>query len=195
MTPLTTPRLAAVAAAATLALAGCQPRAAAEGADSSAMAAPPPTPVAATPPAASDTSWRVLFDGTSAAAWRGYRSASLPAGWRVEGGELRRVGEGGDIVTRDQFGDFELELEWKVARGGNSGVMYRVVEGGDSSETYMSGPEMQVLDDAGHPNGKVALTAAGALYGLYPAPKGPRVPRGSGTGRASSRAGATSSTG
>jgi hypothetical protein len=94
--------------------------------------------------------------------------ASLPAGWRVEAGELRRVGDGGDIVTRDQFGDFELALEWKVAKGGNSGVMYRVTEGGDSSKTYMSGPEMQVLDDAGHANGKVPLTSAGSLYGLYP---------------------------
>lgn len=114
--------------------------------------------------------WRLLFDGNSTAGWRGYKRSDAPAGWTASDGALTRVGSGGDIISVDQFGSFELALQWKVAPGGNSGVMFHVVEGPD--ETYKSGPEMQVLDDAAHPDGKSRLTAAGAAYGLYPAPAG-----------------------
>ncbi len=120
--------------------------------------------------------WRTLFDGTSLDAWRGYRRDGVPAGWQVVDGALTRVAPAGDLITRDQFGDFELMLEWKVAKGGNSGIMYRVTEG--AGETYESGPEMQVLDDSRHPDGGSRLTAAGALYGLYPAPAGVVRPAG-----------------
>lgn len=172
---------AALRLAALAALAACSPRASQEGA---AQGSRPDTPAAASAtaakPSTADTAggWRTLFDGTSTDAWRGYRAATLPAGWRAEGGELRRVGDGGDIVTRDEFGNFELELEWKVAPGSNSGVMYRVTEDGDSSTTYMSGPEMQVLDDARHVDGRKPLMSAGALYGLYPAKRGVVRPAG-----------------
>jgi hypothetical protein len=71
---------------------------------------------------------------------------------------------GGDIITRDQYGDFEFACEWKVAPGGNSGIMYRVQEVEDA--TYRTGPEMQVLDNAAHADGKNPRTSAGALYGL-----------------------------
>jgi Domain of Unknown Function (DUF1080) len=114
--------------------------------------------------------WRSLFDGRSLAAWRGYKRADVPAGWQVVDGALTRAGRGGDIVTTDEFGDFELALEWKVAPGGNSGIMYRVTE--EAEAPYETGPEMQVLDDARHPDGRSPLTSAGALYGLYPAPRG-----------------------
>lgn len=120
--------------------------------------------------------WRPLFDGRSLDAWRGYRRDQVPAGWQVVDGALTRVGEAGDLITRDVFADFELELEWKVAAGGNSGIMYRVTE--DAAETYQTGPEMQVLDDARHPDGSSRLTAAGAVYGLYPAPEGVVKPAG-----------------
>jgi hypothetical protein len=120
--------------------------------------------------------WTVLFDGSSAAAWRGYRSATLPAGWSVVDGALTRTGAGGDIVTRAEYSNFELTLEWKIAPGGNSGIMYRVTE--DNEATYESGPEMQVLDDAAHPDGGSRLTAAGACYGLYPSPAGIVKPAG-----------------
>jgi hypothetical protein len=120
--------------------------------------------------------WRTLFDGRSLDAWRGFRSDRVPAGWQVVDGALTRVGEGGDLITRDEFGDFELALEWKVAEGGNSGIMYRVTE--DAGATYETGPEMQVLDDARHKDGESRLTAAGAAYGLYPAPAGVVKPAG-----------------
>ena len=120
--------------------------------------------------------WRLLFDGTSTAGWRGYKATSVPSGWQASGGSLTRVGGGGDIITTEKFRDFDLMLEWKVGPGGNSGVMYRVTE--DNEATYHSGPEMQVLDDAAHHDGKEPLTSAGALYGLYAAPRGIVKPAG-----------------
>jgi len=118
---------------------------------------------------AADTSdWIVLFDGTSLEAWRGYRSETIPPCWRIaEDGTLHCTGEGsGDLITKEQFADFVLELEWKVAPGGNSGIMYRVTEEYDAP--WMSGPEYQVLDNAGHPDGNDPKTSAGACYALYP---------------------------
>jgi 3-keto-disaccharide hydrolase len=120
--------------------------------------------------------WRSLFDGATTAGWRGYKRADVPDGWRVVDGALTRVGQGGDLITDDQFGNFELALDWKVQPRGNSGVFYRVTEEGE--ETYFTGPEMQVLDDAGHPDGKSRLTSAGAAYGLYPSPAGVVRPAG-----------------
>jgi hypothetical protein len=127
-------------------------------------------------PAPAGGEWRALFDGRSLDAWRGFRNSTVPAGWQVVDGALTRVGEGGDLITRDEFGDFELALEWKVAEGGNSGIMYRVTE--DAGATYETGPEMQVLDDARHKDGESRLTAAGSAYGLYPAPAGVVKPAG-----------------
>lgn len=120
--------------------------------------------------------WRSLFDGRSLQQWRGYRGDGVPEGWQVVDGALTRVGKAGDLISRDMFGDFELELEWMVAEGGNSGIMYRVTEA--AAETYQTGPEMQVLDDARHPDGGSRLTSAGAVYGLYPAPVGVVKPAG-----------------
>jgi hypothetical protein len=120
--------------------------------------------------------WRLLLDGTTTTGWRGYRRADMPSGWKVVDGALTRVGQGGDIVTSDQFANFELALDWKVAPGGNSGIFYRVTELGDAS--YHSGPEMQVLDDAGHKDGGSRLTSAGSLYGIYAAPAGVVKPAG-----------------
>jgi hypothetical protein len=129
------------------------------------------------PAAMTDSSaWRTLFDGTSTAAWRGYQMDSFPAGWGIEGGSLVRTTGGVDIITRDQFSDFELELEWKVGPAGNSGIMYRVTEA--DSSTYRTGPEYQILDDAAHQDGKNRLTSAGSAYGLYAPPAGVVKPAG-----------------
>ncbi len=124
----------------------------------------------------SDSTWHTLFDGTSTDAWRGYQMDRLPAGWRVENGTLVRAAEAGDIVTKAQYGDFDLELEWMVPPGGNSGIMYRVTEA--DSATYRTGPEYQLLDDAAHADGANPLTSAGAAYGFYAAPKGLVKPAG-----------------
>jgi len=120
--------------------------------------------------------WRLLFDGKTTGGWRGYHMDSMPSGWQAVDGALTRVGEGADLITREQFADFELSVEWKVAPGGNSGVMYRITEEYDYS--YKSGPEMQVLDDAAHRDGLSPLTAAGSNYALHPAPAGVVKPAG-----------------
>jgi hypothetical protein len=127
-------------------------------------------------PAEREAGWRLLFDGKTTNGWRGYRKDSMPAGWQVVDGALTRVAPAGDIVTIHQYDDFELALEWRVAPGGNSGIFYRVTEDGDYP--WQSGPEMQVLDDAAHADGRSPLTSAGALYGLYPAPRGISKPAG-----------------
>jgi len=120
--------------------------------------------------------WRLLFDGKSTAGWRAYRADSMPSGWQVVDGALTRVGSATDIITKEQFANFELTLDWKVAEGGNSGIFYRVSE--DDDAPYWSGPEMQVLDDARHRDGQSRLTAAGSDYGIYPAPAGVVNPAG-----------------
>lgn len=112
--------------------------------------------------------WRTLFDGTNTDSFRGYRQAEFPAaGWVIEGDALRHVAGagGGDIVTRDQFGDFELAFEWRVAPKANSGVMYRCTE--DHGASWETGPEMQILDNRGHGDGVKPETSAGACYALY----------------------------
>jgi hypothetical protein len=115
--------------------------------------------------------WKLLFDGKSAASWRGFKKEALPdKGWIVRDGMLVRdpaAGDGvGDMVTRDEFGDFEFACEWRVNKGGNSGIMYRC----DEKHTYPweTGPEMQILDDSGHADGKKDKTRAGTLYDLFP---------------------------
>lgn len=110
--------------------------------------------------------WRLLLDGTPDA-WRGYRRDDVPGGWSVVGGTLALTpgADGGTLITREQFADFELALEWKVAEGGNSGVFYRATEA--ERAPYWTGPELQVLDNAGHPDGRTPETTAGANYGLH----------------------------
>jgi hypothetical protein len=112
--------------------------------------------------------WRSLFDGETTAGWVNYNSDSIRDGWKVEDGALVIDGPGGDIVTVDEFRDFELELEWQVAEGGNSGIFYNVVDG--LGAVWASGPEMQILDNERHHDGQNALTSAGACYALYAPP-------------------------
>lgn len=120
--------------------------------------------------------WRLLFDGETLEGWRGYHSESIPRGWRVKNGVLHLSNGQGDLITEETFSNFELRLQWKVAEGGNSGIFYLAELGSDV--IYMSAPEMQVLDDFGHPDGGDPLTSAGANYGLHPAPRGVVKPAG-----------------
>jgi hypothetical protein len=114
--------------------------------------------------------WRLLFDGTTTAGWRSYGKPTLSDGWVVRDGALTRTGAGGDIISNDQFGNFELSIDWKIEPGGNSGIFYRASE--ERDEIYWNAVEMQVLDDAKHPDGQNPLQSAGAAYDLYPAPRG-----------------------
>ena len=99
------------------------------------------------------------------AGWRAFRGTDMPAGWTVEGGVLSRTAKAADIVTVDEFGDFELAFEWKIGAAGNSGVMYRVTE--DSTAPWHSAHEYQILDNAGHADGKTPETTAASAYALY----------------------------
>lgn len=143
---------AALLGAALLATAGCaraqQP-----------MAGPLPAGVRA-------GAWTDLLAGGAAAHWRGYKVDSLPSAWAYDAatGTLTRTRFGGDIVTRAQYGDFELVLEWKVGPKGNSGIFYHATEG--TAVIYENAPEMQVLDNGGHRDGGSPLTSAGANYAL-----------------------------
>lgn len=112
--------------------------------------------------------WRTLFDGETLKGWRNYLGDDTLVGWAVVDGNITRVGSGGDIITEDQFANFELEVEWTVSPGGNSGIFFRATE--DTDRIYHNAPEMQVLDDAEHPDGTSLLTSAGADYGLHPVP-------------------------
>jgi hypothetical protein len=109
--------------------------------------------------------WRMLFDGKTTAGWRAFRGTEMPAGWTVEGGVLSRTAKAADIVSLEEFGDFELAFEWKIGAAGNSGVMYRVTE--DSTAPWHSAHEYQILDNAGHADGKVPETTAASAYALY----------------------------
>jgi hypothetical protein len=107
----------------------------------------------------------LLFNGTSLDGWRGYKAEAVPAGWKAMRGELVRDGAGGDLMTKEQFADFELRLEWKISKGGNSGIMFRV--GTDAEYPWATGPEFQVLDNGGHKDGQSPLTAAGSNYAVH----------------------------
>jgi hypothetical protein len=121
-------------------------------------------------------SWRVLFDGGSLDAWRGYRSDIVPSAWRIVDGTLAKNTPVADIVSRAEFGDFELELEWKIGEAGNSGIFYRGTE--EYDHIYWTAPEYQLLDDEKAEDNKTRLTCAGAAYGLYPSPPGHLKPVG-----------------
>ena len=117
-----------------------------------------------------------LFDGRTLTGWRVYRSSAQPSGWYVKDGVLTKDRATDDIITTEQFGNFELELDWRIQSGGNAGIFYRVTE--EYEKPYWSGTEYQLLDDPNHPDGKNRLTSAGAAYGLYPSPAGIVKPAG-----------------
>jgi hypothetical protein len=128
--------------------------------------------------------WRLLFDGKTTDGWRGYKMKDMPKGWKVIDGILSRVsgGEGGkgagggdDIITTEEFDDFDLKVEWRVVKGGNSGILVRVSE--DATTAWHTAPEMQVLDNSIHETRKKEQLA-GACYDLYAPPEDVTVPFG-----------------
>jgi hypothetical protein len=121
--------------------------------------------------------WVLLFDGKTTNGWHRYRNNADPAaatqpaqptGWTVEDGILSRTKRAGDLITDQEFANFELVFQWKISPGGNSGVIYHATE--DHHEPYETGPEYQVLDNSKHPDGKNPLTSAASCYALYAPP-------------------------
>ena len=121
----------------------------------------------ATSAMAEEKGWISLFDGKTLDGWTSPTGGKPGAGWKVEDGCIHREAKGGDLISEKEYGDFELEFEWKISAKGNSGVKYRLRK----SPGGWLGPEYQVLDDAGHPNGKVEDTTAASLYEVVPAAK------------------------
>lgn len=118
--------------------------------------------------------WEQLFDGKSLSGWHNYLKAGQPVSdkWKVEDGAITLTqGGAGDIVTDKEYGDFELEIDWKISEKGNSGIMYHVKEDPKYKTTYATGPEMQVLDNERHPDAKQGRNGnrtAGSLYDMLP---------------------------
>ena len=113
------------------------------------------------------TEWTMLFNGTTVEGLRGYKMDSFPwESWVIKDGNLKTVPgkHGVDIISKDTFEDFELELEWRLQSGGNSGIFYFATEEGDY--IWQSAPEMQVLDNEVHQDRLRKVTSAGALYDL-----------------------------
>lgn len=116
-------------------------------------------------PAEQRAGWKLLFDGKTTAGWRNFAKDGISDGWRVVDGALTRAASGaGDIVTKDQYDSFELSIEFKISKGGNSGIMYHVDEG-DKRAPYFTGPEIQIQDNVDGTDPQ----KCGWLYQLYPA--------------------------
>ncbi len=118
--------------------------------------------------------WTVLFNGKDLTGWRRYGEESAGSAWIVEGDALvldvddsTTATTGGDLITDGQYENFELELEWKISAGGNSGIFFGVQEISGQRVAYLTGVEMQILDDDKHIDGKVPETSAGSCYALY----------------------------
>lgn len=123
-----------------------------------------------------DNGWITLFDGKTTSGWHKYGGGPVGAAWKIADGvlyldssekEKGKIKNGGDIVTDEEFENFDLKLDWKISKAGNSGIMFCVHE--DTSKyknPYESGPEMQVLDNEGHSDGKIYKHRAGDLYDL-----------------------------
>ncbi len=117
--------------------------------------------------------WQKLFDGKTTTGWHTYGKTSAGSDWKVADGALfldaknRTAGQGGDLVTDQEFTNYHLKLDWKISKNGNSGIIFNVNEDPDKYKaTYNTGPEMQVLDNDGHADGKIIKHRAGDLYDL-----------------------------
>lgn len=113
--------------------------------------------------------WQLLFDGNSMTQWRNFKQTGLSDKWQIDQGAMKLTGKGGgDILTKAQYGDFELQLEWKIAEGGNSGIFVLVDETGNT--IYAHAPEIQILDNERHADNKLASHRSGSLYDMIASP-------------------------
>ncbi len=122
--------------------------------------------------------WVLLFDGETTDGWRKFNEEGIGSAWKVADGTLYldtlkkdgwQVVDGGDIITNNAYENYEFMLDWKISEGGNSGIIYHVQEGDEYDYVWHTGPEMQILDDARHPDGQIDKHRSGDLYDLIEA--------------------------
>ena len=124
--------------------------------------------------------WELLFDGSSLDGWKQYGHDTITALWSVRDTSIvcdgTGLGEGsgahgGSLRTLKEYGNFELSIDWKISPGGNSGILYHVVEKPEFSTDYATGPEYQVMDDDGWQGGELTpQQKAGSNYDMFAAP-------------------------
>ena len=115
--------------------------------------------------------WKLLFDGKSTNGWHTYLRDTVGSKWQVRDGVIifdtsKPRNGGGDMVTNESFENYELQLEWKISKGGNSGIIFDIQEDPKFPATYLTGPEMQVLDNIFASDNKKQNHLAGCLYDL-----------------------------
>ena len=122
--------------------------------------------------------WKSLFDGKSKKGWHIYRGEATGESWQVENGILMfvpinkpGVKTGGDLTSDEEYENYHLSLEWKISEGGNSGIIFGVKEDSMFKKSYLTGMEMQVLDNDKHPDAKIVKHRAGDLYDLISSTK------------------------
>lgn len=129
--------------------------------------------------------WHKLFDGKTTSGWHSYGKTTAGSDWKVVDGAIyldaknRKAGQGGDLTSNESFDNFHLKLEWKISKNGNSGIIFFVNEDTQKYKaSYNTGPEMQVLDNDGHADGKIHKHRAGDLYDLIASSSEPVNPVG-----------------
>jgi hypothetical protein len=130
--------------------------------------------------------WINLFNGENLEGWTSYGESTVGEAWKVEDGVIHFDAAakknngvaGGDLVTKESFEDFHLKLEWKISKNGNSGIMFYVVDNGEFDAPYHTGPEYQLLDNEGHPDGKITTHRTADLYDLIESSEEPVKPVG-----------------
>jgi hypothetical protein len=119
--------------------------------------------------------WQLLFDGATTEGWHSFNKNTVGKAWNVDNGSIHldasnksnyQSQNGGDLVTNGSYENFDLKLEWKISKNGNSGVIFDIQEDPKYADTWLTGLEMQVLDNDGHPDGKIHKHRAGDLYDL-----------------------------
>lgn len=122
-----------------------------------------------------DAGWQLLYDGISTTGWRGYNMTIFPDCWKIEDGSLTMSTEGGgesqDIITDKSYKSFAFSVEFKLSTGANSGIIYQIAEDTIYKFPYETGPEVQIIDDAGYPGKLEEWQKCGANYAMYPALK------------------------
>lgn len=128
--------------------------------------------------------WELLFDGSTLDGWKRFNRDTIGPLWTVQEGVIvcdgRGLGEGiadmgGSLLTTRQFGNFELSVDWKLSPGGNSGIIYHVVEEPKYKHDYETGPEFQIMDDSGWKDELQEVQKVGSSYDMYPAPSTKKV--------------------